>query len=141
MWGQRYFYEVFASNDDTCSHIKKGCLLLWFRKGIENVRIRHTTQSTHISHPFSNALKPPTNPITPTLSHLSRLPRRLIRNPLTAHLTLNPTRLAPRRARRALRLLGLLLALRVRFLLFALGNGFLTRCGSGFGTLGAAVFD
>ena len=71
----------------------------------------------------------------------SILPRRLTRRPLRPLLTLDPPRLSPRRARRALRLLRLLLALRRRLLFLACFDGFLARGRSCFGTLGAAFFD
>ena len=78
---------------------------------------------------------------TPLLTSSTSLSRRLTRHPLRPHLALNPPRLASRRSRRALRLLGLLFALGRRLLLLAFCNRLLAGCFAGLGTLRAAVFD
>ena len=82
----------------------------------------------------------PTSP-TPAPPHLTTLSVHLIRCALGPHLALDLAHLAPSRARRALGLLHLLLALRRRLLLLALPDRCLTGGGAGFGPLGAALFD
>lgn len=69
------------------------------------------------------------------ITRLPHLPCRLTRRTLRSLFAHHSPRLSPRRSRRALRLLLLLLALRSGFLFLAGLDGFLAGGGSGFGTL------
>ena len=76
-----------------------------------------------------------------TTLRLTTLSIDLVWRALSPHLALNLPQLAPRRSRRALCLLGLLLALRCRLLLLAFFDCCLTSRGTSFGTLGSPFFD
>lgn len=80
-------------------------------------------------------------PIQHSPVSLTTLSVDLIRCALGPHLALDLAHLAPSRARRALGLLHLLLALRRRLLLLALPDRRLAGGGACFGPLGAALFD
>ena len=118
--------------------------------GQERYRVEATTPSNH-AVTFASLLYPDcehsdaslnkTLDLPSPLIHLPHLPGHLRRRTLRTHFAHHPPYLSPRRSRRTLRLLHLLLALGGGFLFLTGLDGFLAGGGSGFWTLRSALFD